>query len=249
MRAKTAMTVTAIALLAIPAAAQAHITLNPKQAPAGDFTELLVRVPNEQDKAATTKVDLKLPPGFIFASYEPRAGWNVKVIKQKLAKPIQTDDGPVSEQVSELIWAGDGSSQGRIGPGQFTDFPLSVQIPGEAGQTLTFKAIQTYSNGDIVRWIGPPNADKPAPRVMVTASSEGGHGSAGTSSGGGSEPTAARADQTASSGSSGSGGASKGLGIAALVVGILGLLAGGAALVMGGRRTRTETRPAPGGAS
>jgi uncharacterized protein len=41
-------------------------------------------------------------------------------------------------------------------------------IPGKAGQTLTFKALQTYSNGDVVRWIGAPDADEPAPRVQLT---------------------------------------------------------------------------------
>jgi hypothetical protein len=38
----------------------------------------------------------------------------------------------------------------------------------KAGTLLTFKAVQTYSNGEVVRWIGPPSADEPAPQVMVT---------------------------------------------------------------------------------
>ena len=42
----------------------------------------------------------------------------------------------------------DGSgSQGKIAPGEFMDFPLSVQVPDKAGTTLTFKALQTYDNG------------------------------------------------------------------------------------------------------
>jgi uncharacterized protein len=238
VKVKTILTLAAVALLAIPAAAQAHITLNPREAGAGQFTELLVRVPNEQDNAATTKVDLKLPPGFVFASYEPRPGWNAKVIKQKLAKPIQTDDGPVTEQVSEIVWTGDGSGLGKIGPGQFMDFPLSVQIPGKPGQTLTFKAIQTYDNGDIVRWIGPANSDHPAPRVMVTSATDSGagHGAMGTSGGTGSSSGGATGQQSTSSTSSG-GGSSNGLAIAAIVVGALGLLAGGGALMRTRRRT------------
>jgi uncharacterized protein len=245
VRIKTALALAVLALVAMPAVAQAHITLNPKQAPAGEFTELLVRVPNEQDKAATNKVDLKLPPGFVFASYEPRPGWSVKVIKQKLAKPVQTDDGPVTEQVSEIIWTGDRSAQGRIGPGQFMDFPLSVRIPGKPGQALTFKAIQTYDNGDVVRWIGPPDADKPAPQVMVTKGGESGAGHAGTgAAGGGTQPTAGTANQsTGSSSSDGGSSASKGLGIAALVLGGLGLLAGGAALALVLARRRTAATP------
>ena len=40
---------------------------------------------------------------------------------------------------------------------------------GKPGTALTFKALQTYDNGDIVRWIGAPDADTPAPQVTLTA--------------------------------------------------------------------------------
>ena len=59
-----ALIVAAAALLAAPAAAQAHVTLQPNEAPAGGFTRLNVRVPTERDDASTTKVDLQLPDGF-----------------------------------------------------------------------------------------------------------------------------------------------------------------------------------------
>ena len=52
------------------------------------------------------------------------------------------------------------------------EFPLSVGVPGKSGDTLTFKALQTYDNGDVVRWIGAPDADEPAP--TITISDEGG---------------------------------------------------------------------------
>ena len=154
--------------LAAPAAAQAHVTLQPNTAPAGSFTVLDVRVPNERDKASTVKVDVQFPDGFASVSYQPVSGWTVKVIKKKLATPIQTDDGPITEGVSRMIWTGSRKGLGKIAPGQFMDFPISVQIPGKAGDVLTFKALQTYSNGEIVRWIGAPSADEPAPRVTVT---------------------------------------------------------------------------------
>ena len=89
----------AAAALAAPAAAQAHVTLQPNEAPAGGFTRLDVRVPNERDNATTTKVALQLPDGFAFASYEPVPGWKVKVQKAKLPEPVKTDDGEVTEGV------------------------------------------------------------------------------------------------------------------------------------------------------
>jgi hypothetical protein len=34
---------------------------------------------------------------------------------------------------------------------------------------LTFKVLQVYSNGEIVRWIGPPGAATPAPQVKIVS--------------------------------------------------------------------------------
>ncbi len=217
MKTKSMFALVAVAVLALPAAASAHVTLQPEEAAAGSFTVLDVRVPNETEDANATKVDVQFPPGFAEASYQPVPGWSVKVIKEKLAKPVQTDDGPVTEGVHEIIWSG-----GKIAPGEFMDFPLSVQIPDKAGTALTFKALQTYDNGEVVRWIGAPESEHPAPEVTVTAEEGGAH------------TAASGAPSDSSSGDSDS--ASKGLGIAALIVGALGLLAGGAALARS-RRT------------
>ena len=49
--------------------------MQPSTAPAGGFTRLDVRVPNERDDTGTMKVDVKLPPGIVTASYEPVPGW------------------------------------------------------------------------------------------------------------------------------------------------------------------------------
>jgi uncharacterized protein YcnI len=219
MQRKIASAVAAGALAA-PAAAAAHVTLQPNTAAAGAFTVENVRVPNERDDASTVKVDVQLPHGFVFASYEPKIGWSVKVTKEKLAKPIRTDDGPIDEEVRRITFTGHGPN-GKVAPGQFTDFPLSVQIPGKAGDKLTFKAIQTYSNGEVVRWIGAPGSETPAPVVRVT--------------GGAAEPAAVAAPVRPAK-DDGDDGASKGLGFAALAVGVLGLLVGLGAFAAARRR-------------
>jgi periplasmic copper chaperone A len=231
---------TAVAALAAPAAAQAHVTLQPNRAPAGAFTVLDVRVPTERDNASTAKVDVRFPNGFAAVSYQPVPGWRVRVITKKLAKPIQTDDGPITEGVNRMVWTRT-SPGGGIKPGQFQDFPISVQIPGKAGDNLTFKALQTYSNGEIVRWIGAPGADTPAPQVTVTGAAHGAAASATGSGTGASAPTSGPTRPAASGGDSGS----DGLSLAALVVGGLGLLLGGLALAASRRRTdRTSTATA-----
>ncbi len=221
--------------LALPAAAQAHVSIHPNEVPTGSYATLGIRVPNESEDAKTVKVAVQFPPGFIDVSPEFMPGWTPKVITAKLAKPVQTDDGEVTEGVKEIVWSAE--PKAAIPPGQFLDFPISTEIPGKAGEELAFKTLQYYDNGEVFRWIGGPSSEEPAPQIDVTAAGGvlqdvAGSETAPPSPSGG--PAASESGE--SSGSGGSGGASKGLGIAALVVGALGLIAGGAALVRS-RRT------------
>jgi uncharacterized protein len=232
MHMKKLAAATAVAALAVPAAAQAHVTLQPNQAAAGAFTVLDVRVPTERDNASTTNIDVRFPAGFAAVSYQPVAGWRVKVTTKRLATPIQTDDGPITEGVSRVTWTRTKGAPG-IRPGQFQDFPISVQIPGKAGDKLTFKALQTYSNGEIVRWIGAPGADQPAPVVTVTAAAQAGGAPVKTGSGAGAAPASGGPPQPAASDA----GDSNGLSIAALAVGALGLLFGVGAFAATRRRS------------
>jgi uncharacterized protein len=224
---------------ATASAAQAHVTLQPKTAAAGAYVVEAVRVPNETDDATTTKVEVQFPDGFASASYQPTPGWTVKVAKTKLATPIKTDDGEVTEGVKTITWTANSKSAG-IAPGQFRDFPISVQVPGKAGDTLTFKALQTYSDGEVVRWIGAPDADRPAPTIAVTEAMDDHHAAAAPGSTGGTsttEQTSAPASAPAAAATtSGDDGDSDTLAVIALVVGALGLLAGGAGLASARRR-------------
>ena len=235
---------TAAAVLAAPAAAQAHVTIQPDTAPAGGFTRLDVRVPNERDDAGTTKVDVQLPPGFIAASYEPVPGWKVKVTRSKAEKPIDTGEGLQSDtQVSRIKWTGDGK-QGIVRPGEFQDFGLSLKMPeGEAGDKLTFKALQTYDDGQVVRWIGPEDADEPAPTVTLEAGSAGGgHGAPAASAGGGSDQQAAPASAPAASTSSDDDDGSNALSIVAIALGALALIAALGALAAARRGASSSKR-------
>lgn len=231
----------ALAALALSAGtASAHVTVQPKTATPGDYTVVDVRVPNETDNADTVRVDLQLPPGFASVSYQQVPGWRVKVRTEKLATPIQTDDGPVDEGVAQVTWTGD-RRQGKIPPGAFQDFPLSILVPGKVGQSLTFKALQHYSDGETVRWIGAPSSEHPAPTVKLVAADEGagaGHAAAGASGGGTATAGTAAATSAHDSGG-GDDGNDDGLAIAALIVGALGVLLGAAGFAVGRRRAVT----------
>src|ERR1700748_1492651 len=121
MRKKTMAAVFATAALGVPAGAQAHVSVHPNFVPAGANVTLSVRVPNEEEKAVTTKVDVAVPPGFLDASPQVLPGWTAEVKHTKLAKPVQTDDGTLTEQVSEIVWTADSAKTG-IPPEQFMTF-------------------------------------------------------------------------------------------------------------------------------
>jgi uncharacterized protein YcnI len=220
-----AVTATAAAfLLAVAGPASAHVTVNPNAATQGDYTKIAFRVPNETDSTDTTKLEVNLPTDTPIASVslKPLPGWTATAVKSKLATPIKTDDGEVTEAITKITWtAGVGAA---IKPGQFQEFEVSLG-PLPATKQVVFKALQTYSDGTVVRWIDEPTADgsepeHPAPVLKLAAATA--STDAPVASGAPTVAAVAAADTSNDSG----GGSGTGWGIAALVVALAGLVLG-----------------------
>lgn len=230
----------AVVLAAVPAFA--HVTVQPGTAAKGGYTTVDFKVPNERDGASTVKIEVNLPTDHPISSVsvQPVPGWTAKVTKSKLGTPIKTGDGTVDEAVTKITWSG-----GKIEPGQFQQFPVSLgPLPSDA-DSLSFKALQTYSNGEIVRWIeipqdGQPEPQNPAPTLKLTAAASDGDAKSGAATGTPAPAPAADAEAApqASDGGSGSDGTARGLGIAGIVIGAAGV---GFGLFAGRRRTAAQT--------
>jgi uncharacterized protein YcnI len=160
---RTIVPLVGAALILAPAAA-AHVTVNPDAVVADSFARFDIRVPNERETASTTKLAVKLPKGLVEVSFQPKPGWKRSVTMEKLDTPVTLEGETITEQVGTVTWQG-----GTIAPGEFDEFGLSAKVPNEPGAKLTFPAVQTYSNGEVVRWIGAPDADEPAPQVTLLA--------------------------------------------------------------------------------
>ncbi len=166
-----------VGLIALAVPASAHVTVSaPGATRGGSDTVITFRVPTESDKASTTGLKVQLPTDTPIADVlvQAQPGWTHTQKSVKLAKPISTDDGDITEAVSEIGWtatAGNG-----IKPGEFATF---VIIAGQLPDTpqLTFKAIQTYSDGTQVAWIEVPapgstaEPEHPAPTLDLAAAS------------------------------------------------------------------------------
>ncbi|MFE6054250.1 YcnI family protein [Kitasatospora sp. NPDC056446] len=227
-RAAAATVLAGAAVLATAVPAFAHVTVQPGTAAQGGYTVVAVRVPDESDTASTTKLEVALPADHPVASVstEPLPGWTATTEKTKLATPVKTDDGDeITEAVSKVSWTADAGT--KIAPGQFQDFRVSLgPLPTDTDK-LVLKALQTYDDGTVVRWIdesvpGQAEPQHPAPILALTkAVAAGASGDASSSS---------------ASSSSGSDGTARTLGIVGIAVGVVG-----AALGVLGLRRRTGT--------
>ena len=214
------------ALLVGAPVATAHVTVNPGEWEAGGFARFAVRVPNERDNADTTRVTLRVPEQVISASFQPVEGWRRTVKMARLDEPIDDEGEQITERIDTVTWSG-----GRIRPGEFQEFGVSFQVPEEEpGTELEFPAVQTYSNGEVVRWIGPSDADAPAPTLAVTEPAPEDEAAAAPAS---TPAQDARAAQDEGSDT---------LSIVALVVAIAALATGLAALFLRSRRGEAAVR-------
>jgi uncharacterized protein YcnI len=220
-----AASVAAIALaLASPLAASAHVTVGPDQAAPGSYATLTFKVPTESATAGTVKLEVDLPTDTPLGSvsYQPIAGWSTQVVTEKLATPIKTDDGTVTEAPVKVIWTA--ASGVQVAPGQFQQFVISAGAMPDTGN-IVLPTHQYYSDGTVVNWDQKTPAsgaepEHPAPTVYINDAppAAGGSASSVLATSGAASPTTAAA--------------SPGVAAVAIGLGIGGLALGAIALVV-----------------
>ncbi|HEX3540251.1 MAG TPA: YcnI family protein [Acidimicrobiales bacterium] len=218
-----AVLVAAILATAV-APASAHVTTDPGSAPQGGEVTVRFRVPNEVANATVVKVDIAFPTDhpLLGVLAEPVAGWTSTVTEATLNPPVQTDDGPVSQAVSQITWTA--AAGGGTPPTQFQEFPVLVQQLPKTVDQVVFKAVQTYSDGSVVRWIDPvvagqPAPDHPTPILKLTAAGSNTGGTGVTAATSAPAPATKTSDSTART----LGALGAAAGILALIVSVVGL--------------------------
>lgn len=214
-----------VAGTAFAPSAAAHVHVSSPDAVGGGYGRLVFQVPNEEPKADTVALTVRLPKDMPLASVSTmqKPGWTVTSTEMKLAEPVKTDDGlKLTKAVGTVTWEAK-PGQG-IPPGSFDEFQLSVGPLPRSGGTLVVPAVQRYSDGTTVNWDQPEKNGKepenPAPSLTFAKASAATHG----------DPTPAVASAGAAGGGSD---------LLARVLGVVGLVAGVAGLavaVLTGRR-------------
>ncbi|MFI1651310.1 YcnI family protein [Streptomyces avidinii] len=228
-RVSIAAAIAAGSVLVLSGPAFAHVGVQPVgEAAKGGYATINFKVPNERDNASTTQLEVNFPIDQPLTSVMPQdvPGWTVTVEKSKLDKPLTVHGKQINEAVTKVTWTG-----GKIEPGKFQQFPLSVGKLPESDQ-MVFKSIQTYDNGEVVRWIeeakeGAAEPQNPAPVLKLAAPKGGDHHDSGAKA-----DEAKNADKDAEHGHDkaasehGSDTTARALGIAGIVVGLGGVAFG-----------------------
>ena len=135
--------------------ASAHATLEVQQAPVGASYKGVLRVPHGCGKAATIRVRVQIPDGFVGVKPMPKAGWTLETVTKPYAKTYEMQHAKISEGVREISWSG-----GRLPAEWYDEFTFTGTIASDLapGSTLWFPAVQDCEGGGAERWIEIPAA-------------------------------------------------------------------------------------------
>ncbi|MBB2794679.1 UNVERIFIED_ORG: hypothetical protein GGD58_003561 [Rhizobium pisi] len=163
------------------AGAEAHMTFLNKEATAETAILATLQLPHGCDGKATTEVRVKLPEGFVFAKPQPKAGWELEVIKGDYQKTYDNHGDKVKTGAIEIRW-----KNGNLSDDFYDTFVIQGKVSGvEAGTSLAFPVVQMCGDA-VTAWdqvakdgSDPHGMKNPAPLLKVVAGESHDHDMAG----------------------------------------------------------------------
>jgi periplasmic copper chaperone A len=159
----------AVALLALPVIAEAHITLEMRSAEAGSYYKAVFKVGHGCEGSPIREIVVQIPEGVVGAKPMPKPGWTLDVRTAPLAKPYNSHGKTIAEAPASIRWSG-----GSLPDAWYDEFVLVARLPEQPG-TLYWKVSQVCDKGHI-DWVEIPEAGKrpadyaaPAAVLEVTA--------------------------------------------------------------------------------
>ena len=162
------------------APAFAHATFVNKTAEQDSSIVAALQVPHGcEGGLATTEVQITLPEGFISAKPQPKAGWELEIIKGDYQKTYKNHGKDVKSGPVEIRWKG-----GNLADDFYDTFNVQGTISGvEAGVNLPFKVVQLCADKGTVNWTeiaekgqDPHSLENPAPTIQIVAKQTQGEG-------------------------------------------------------------------------
>lgn len=140
----TSSLVAAVAVIALPLSALAHVAVSPAEVGVGKRQVFSVGVPNESKTAQVVNVRLVIPEGLESVRPNVKPGWTIEVKKSGTGEEAK---------VTEIVWSG-----GSVPVDQRDEFLFQGKAPASTGD-LNWKAYETYSDGTVVGWDQEPKGD------------------------------------------------------------------------------------------
>ena len=152
-------------------AADAHVSVIPKQAQPGSYEKFVFRISHGCKGSPTKAVRLQIPTGVLSVKPQVKPNWKIEIKKETLKEPLKDSHGNLITQViSEIAWI-----DGSLADEYMDEFSVSVKIPAKSPDTLFFPVIQDCEKGSH-KWIQIPKGkeksddlDEPAPSVQIQA--------------------------------------------------------------------------------
>jgi uncharacterized protein YcnI len=167
----------ALSGLALAPVAQAHVTLETRQAPVGSYYKAVLRVPHGCSGSDTTALRVRIPDGVLEVKPMPKPGWTLTIKTGTYPHPQALHGSKVDHGVQEIAWTG-----GDLPDAYYDEFTFRAYLASslKPGTTLYFPTIQECKTG-VSRWIDTSGRDDeagdPAPHLQLTApESAGRHG-------------------------------------------------------------------------
>jgi len=145
-----ALPIALVALLALPATAQAHVELTPDVVAPGGDALFTVKSPNESTDQALTGLRLTIPASIVVEGAADTAGFTTQVVRDQ------------TKRVATLSWQG-----GSVPPGGLALFQFAASVPDTTGE-VRLTATQTFADGSTKLWTSP---------VIMVANPDSGGGS------------------------------------------------------------------------
>jgi uncharacterized protein YcnI len=130
----------AVLVLLMPAAAQAHVSIWPRESAQGATERYTVRVPTE-GTVTTIGADLEVPVGVVVEVVSMPMGWTYDVKRQ-------------GDRIVAISWKMD------IKPGEFFEFGFVARNPRE-GTQLVWTLRQRFADGTVTDWTNGPAGIRP----------------------------------------------------------------------------------------
>lgn len=134
-------------------AATAHVVLDEPVALAGTGYKAALRISHGCDGAATVAVKVAVPAGFRGARPMPKAGWDIIIRRDPLARPHDNHGRRAADDVTEITWTAAGR-ENALPDTFFDEFVLRGTLPTQAGP-MWFKVLQTCEKGEL-NWSETP---------------------------------------------------------------------------------------------